>query len=372
MRLRYEPTADYVRRRGGDLTIVRESFSADIAAPASFPTLEIPQPRPLHFVRPESWWGQPVSMPPAYIATLEDALCFGAGFNQWPLLVASGGVLIDDSFIVRGTNRSIAEHIVQELEDGYELTVDPQGARRMSGEYVLLGVWLAHFGHFLTEGLARAWVTRPDATYVIYEPESTPWQQAVLDTLGIERVHYVTEPTRFERLIVPSLSCNLATYFTPEIGTTYRRIRDAVPAAQEERVYLSRARFPKRRRLVNEDAVEERFKAHGFTIVHPEHLPMRDQIGLASGAAILAGTAGSNMYLGAFQAAGAKRVIVSPRAFAPSDDVLISNVVGTHLTYVFGDAAGPDPEATPPRYRDFSVDLAAVDTALEQVTARVG
>jgi capsular polysaccharide biosynthesis protein len=367
MRLQYEPTIDYMRRTGGDLTVVRDAFRAKIPVPASFPELEIPEPRPRHFLRPESWWGESVAIPSAYIATLDDALCFGAGFNLWPLLVAPGGVLIDDSFIVRGDTRLLPDQLVRESEDGYVLTVDPQQARYMSGEYVLLGVWLAHFGHFLTEGLARAWESRPEATYVIYEPESTPWQQAVLDALGIEDVHYVTEPTRFERLVVPSISCNLATYFAPEIGTTYARIRDATAVGSADRVYLSRARFPLRRRLVNEEAVEARFQAHGFTVVHSEQLPMSDQISIAAGARVLAGTAGSNMYLGAFQQPGTRRLIVCPRAFTPSDDALISRVVGTDLTYVFGDAVERKAPPVPARYQDFEVDLAAVDAAIEHV-----
>jgi hypothetical protein len=75
------------------------------------------------------------------------------------------------------------------------------------------------------------------------------------------------------------------------------------------------------------------------------------------------------MYLGAFQKPGTQRLLVAPRMFTPSDDALISHVVGNDLTYVFGDAVENATEI-PPRYRDFTVDLSVVDQAIEFVLSR--
>lgn len=54
-----------------------------------------------------------------------------------------------------------------------------------------------------------------------------------------------------------------------------------------ERVYISRSRVAGRG-LVNEPAVEDLFREKGFTIVHPQELPIEDQIRIFANARFLA------------------------------------------------------------------------------------
>ena len=77
---------------------------------------------------------------------------------------------------------------------------------------------------------------------------------------------------------------------TPDPGDTPRD-----PGAPK-RLYLSRKLVGRNRRLQNEDEVETLMQRLGFTLVHPEQLPLREQLTLFDGAEVVAGEYSSALH----------------------------------------------------------------------------
>jgi hypothetical protein len=65
-----------------------------------------------------------------------------------------------------------------------------------------------------------------------------------------------------------------------------------------ERLYLGRSRLPPEcRRVAGEDQLEGELRRRGWCVVHPETLPLAEQLRLLAGARIIAGCIGSAMHL---------------------------------------------------------------------------
>ena len=64
----------------------------------------------------------------------------------------------------------------------------------------------------------------------------------------------------------------------------------------------------------------------GFDVVHPENLPIAEQIRLASGAAVIGGNSGSALHLSAFAPPG-RRVIEVGDSRAPHRPVVMQTII---------------------------------------------
>jgi capsular polysaccharide biosynthesis protein len=180
-----------------------------------------------------------------------------------------------------------------------------------------------------------------------------------------DRLVTLTEPKRFERMIVPSSSYNLFTSVANAQAETWERIGRALGREEgPDRVYLSRSQFPYNQRVANETEVEQRFRSWGFTIVYPEQHTTAEQITLIRDARYVAGNAGSAMYLSAFARLGINKLVIAPLNFAFRDDQLISHVRGDSFSY-FLCQPGPDTNKGP-RKTVYHVALERLDEAIAQ------
>lgn len=132
------------------------------------------------------------------------------------------------------------------------------------------------------------------------------------------------------------------------------------------RLYVSRRRQTRFRRLQNEAEVEQVFVAHGFEVVYPELLPHAQQVKLFSEADVIAGAAGSNMINTVFSPQGARIIMLAQwnpglnYYFFPH----LAQLLGQQLTYVLGDIA----QRHNYHYQhDFVVDIARLTRTLRQV-----
>jgi hypothetical protein len=328
---------------------------------------------------PEAWWTTPFQAPELYAAVLGDALCFG-GLPVGPhktghLLLAQGNLTVPDSYFVRSTRRSLPTDLVERL--GAEPVRGADLAEWKPGLYYFAGAAWNHFGHFLTEGLSRWWLlarlapsVRAELRFVLYDERPLArWQLDCLEALGVgaEQLVYLTEPQRFERLIVPAAAYNLHCAAAPPQAEVWEHIGRAFDRGSgPERVYLSRSRYTYNRTLVNEAEVERRFRARGFTVLHPQELGIAEQVAAVRHASLIAGSAGSAMYLSAFARPGARRLIISPRNFTFRDDQLISHLREGQLAYILCPRGA---RHVHPRRADYHVDLEILDTALDHWVA---
>jgi capsular polysaccharide biosynthesis protein len=165
-------------------------------------------------------------------------------------------------------------------------------------------------------------------------------------------------------MIVPSIAYNLHRAAAPAQGETWERIGRAFDRGEgPARVYLSRSRYKYNRVLTNEAEVERRFQARGFTVLHPHELNIADQIAAVRHARLIAGSAGSAMYLSAFARQGTRKLIVSPRYFAFRDDQLISHLRDQQLAYVMCERDA-DPEDA--RMANYHIALDILNATLDR------
>lgn len=168
-------------------------------------------------------------------------------------------------------------------------------------EAIYAGPLYFHFGHFLTESLARAWYARQHpgilfawaGAHTWQNAELKPWQIEILDILGItNRVRIIAEPTRFDVLHIPDIGYRYDDWFHPDHAEFLGRYEG--PAQEPgNRLWLSRSRINSDVRDLNAAPTERRLAEAGWTIAYPERLSIREQLDHLSRAEIVAGEEGS-------------------------------------------------------------------------------
>jgi len=172
------------------------------------------------------------------------------------------------------------------------------------------GILINHFGHFLLEGLSRAWAINayPDVdVYFHLGPREKhtaftdlkSWQQQLLSAVltNPKRLHFISENTCFDELIVPEPGFVIQNYFTRTHAEALAEIGQRLKAGTElklieKKIWLSRSLLTKGG-VAGEKELETALEQEGFLIIHPELLPLGEQIRLFEGKNIIAGFTGS-------------------------------------------------------------------------------
>lgn len=168
--------------------------------------------------------------------------------------------------------------------------------RELDEEVLYLGWFFAHFGHFLLESLARSWcLDRFDRSLrvVFHHPAGLRLEGAagrILEHLGIprERIIVLGAPTRVRRMIIPEPLYELGFAAHERAAEPHRRTSEKILGAEgtdatDQPVYLSRRLLPNGRRMViGERELEDVLRDNGFLVVHPEKLPLEEQIRLVN------------------------------------------------------------------------------------------
>lgn len=180
---------------------------------------------------------------------------------------------------------------------------------RRSGRWYYGGIWFEHYGHFLLETLARAWYLADTTGPVVFHrpPERSHgpigvtmsrWQRELVTAMlgDPSRVLFLDTPTEFEELVVPEAGCVLGERCTTAQATALAvvgsRLGSTVPATHERKLWLSRSALS-RGRVVGEREFETSLQTAGFEVLHPQTLPILDQVRAFEEARIVAGFTGS-------------------------------------------------------------------------------
>ena len=286
------------------------------------------------------------------LVTVDDAVL--TAFQRAPLRSTSGPRAVMSGAVHDGDGRLVPAS--QRLWDGDRTTPVagdpeevgvPERAPRLDGTWVYAGHWAHHFGHFLVEVLTTLWPERDPAWRGIVAhrpfrgpvvpPPSGPgpqatdlraWQRDLLALAGYAdlEVRVVRHrAARVDRLVVPGRPVVIKSWAAPAAARLWGRVSDAVDErGDHERVFLSRTAFhaavDDERRLRRDRSDDEwdahldrQFAAAGFRVVHPETLPVAEQVALVRGARVLAGSAGSALHLAAFAAPGTQVLEIGDR-----------------------------------------------------------
>ena len=215
------------------------------------------------------------------------------------------------------------------MADPDRVPVRPR-ARRLSGTWLYGGHWIQHFGHFFTETVTTLWPDLADSvegivfhSYMSRFRGITPWQTELMGLtsyagLPVEIIE--DEPLRVDRLLVPTRSVVVNGWAEPEAVAVWNAMTAASGGASSldpsgPRIFFSRTAFNVGRRTLGrrvrtsverDEALDAAFADAGFRVVAPETLPLVEQIRLAAGASVLAGSAGTALHLSAFAPAGVR------------------------------------------------------------------
>lgn len=204
--------------------------------------------------------------------------------------------------------RRRSDRQIQFPESNYLPAAKKPCARVKKGIYG--GILINHFGHFLLEALSRAWAINdyPDLdVYFHLGPREKhhsftdlkSWQQELLSAVLIrpERLHFITEETCFDELMVPEPGFVIQNYFTRKHALALAEIGQRLKAGAElkliaKKIWLSRSLLTKGG-VIGEKELEAALEKEGFLIIHPELLSLGEQIRLFEGKNIIAGFTGS-------------------------------------------------------------------------------
>lgn len=275
------------------------------------------------------------------------------------------------------------DHAVQGDPDRLpSLTTPP---RELSGTWLYGGHWMNHFGHFLTETVTTLWPRRQIDGVVFHRfwfgAEAREWQRDALRLLDLpsEPVVVDDQAVTVERLLVPTRPFVPNGYVLPAALEVWKRMRMASEPwlyGSTQRIFLSRSRFnplrasqgrSARRGASNDEHLDQLFADRGYLVMHPQDIPLPQQIAVVAGARLLAGSSGSALHLSVFadpgcrvlevgDARGSKRPVLTQR--------ILTHALGQRLDFL---SFQPDrsPDAGGPRAHD----LAKVSRKLDRLGA---
>lgn len=197
--------------------------------------------------------------------------------------------------------------------------------RTVSGDHLFLGRFNeVHYGHWLTEGVARLWVLLPstdempgDRRQVItsarvtslkervrpwLKPRSCHWRAGLRAfRLQADRFTVTSRPARVASITVPEPSMRIEESLHPAHLRVCREIgghivaRRGCPAVSRQAVYLSRAGLTRHglRSYAGEEELEVELQRLGVHVVRPESLSLRHQVALFTTHTTFIGTWGS-------------------------------------------------------------------------------
>lgn len=237
------------------------------------------------------------------------------------------GSFVETSKIMQGVHRGQPAPQPEDIAD----------LPRLKGRY-LFGGWLRpHFGHFLFESTARLWAVdrAGDIDGIVFVPflrgnvrrVAKQYQVFLRMLVGDVPFAYVETPTEVAELAVPGLGFG---YGRAARGSAaYRdmaraRVAAAVPAGDARRVYISRSALPdKRGGVFGEPRIEALMEANGYTVIHPQRLPLEDQLTLYRGAERVVALDGSALHLAAYALPqGAQVGMIRRRSVGPLDAIV--------------------------------------------------
>lgn len=318
-----------------------------------------------------------VSYPELSLRSYEDVSCYPGQVYRM------GGLLLPDTFRRIRAHRLSSRAIQDAVQWFAQSAPAPQVA--LDGAYYALDSEVpGHFGHFITEILARVWgwdeakASYPDVKALISavpgKTDLQAWQYTLLEAAGIRSsdVCVTTEAVRVERLIAATPMFSNPKFVHPEATRIWRNIGRILADTHlgHDRVFISRK--PQiGRGCTNANEVERYFRSEGFTVIYPEDHSIGEQISLVDNAEVIAGFAGSGMFSLMFAQTPKRVIVIGSESYDAVNEYLILAAAGGDLTYLWCEPRIPMGDQWTLKsfqsdYRfDFQRDGALLDASLE-------
>ena len=298
------------------------------------------------------------------------------------LVIGQGSVVTRNGLLIRESCRAILEQSrtppgLRPVGPGWICELPEPIHRENRISILAKAPWWRNYGHWLVDSAALLALVVDrlrgnDIQIVVGKQIAPAMRRVVAETLGIVAPgipvveHDDSEPVMFSRLY----------YVTPTSVSPLFKLPDALRALRGKlvteaprparRLYVQRdAQGP--RTLLNEPDVLRVAASHGFEVVRPERLGLREQAQLFSEAAVVMGVKGAGLTNLVFAPRDSAAVVLSPSNWADSFFWDLAGQLG--ITYVEVVGGAVDGVAEPPN-SPFTIDLARLDEALARATGR--
>jgi hypothetical protein len=222
-----------------------------------------------------------------------------------------------------------------------------------------------HFGHLIVDTPSRYWplveASLSDSERFQWyafparlnaHPSWTPWQSQIINAYGLKigkNLNLLHKPTRFRRLIVPSRispfnsSLNsryleFMNHAADVILKTSNNTEAVNPHIHGKKIFLSRSRFSRiggpDRSLPPDQSqwLDCLMSELGYAVIHPQELPLEEQINIVRNAERIVSCAGSQLHILAFSSAPAAKIFrICTDDFAEKADHLLASLYQTSV-----------------------------------------
>lgn len=240
--------------------------------------------------------------------------------------------------------------------EGYEF--DPSSLKYRKETVIYIGYFNATWGHALTDNLKKLWYLATKEcqeqlsqgakfVYITKHNRAMPdhvFRLFELAGFDLHQTEHITEPTRFERIVVPDNSfivdegpvASAHRYFTKEFKDTIEIIKrnaKKVEASFPEKIYFTRTKFARKREL-GEENIERVFKQKGYAIISPEQHSVDEQIQMMLQCNSFASTEGSVSHNSMFCKPGTEVVLIRKVHVVNNYQMAINQMTGIRVTYI--------------------------------------
>lgn len=211
-----------------------------------------------------------------------------------------------------------------------------------------------HFGHVVTESLAKLWGWRdakkqnpnlkafyrtPSADYV------PTFEKTLFEAYGIaaDDIHWDHRNVTVDTFLSGSQAWQNGGwhYVHPVMLETWKRLRKSLvqdAPDSPKKIFVSRKFSTENRALRNIAEVEEFFTENGFAIVYPENLTTAEQATVFGNATTIAGLAGSGMFNMLFADHIDKVLLLSHDAYTARNEHMYASVLADEFHYFWSRA----------------------------------
>ncbi|WP_028660288.1 glycosyltransferase family 61 protein [Nocardioides insulae] len=302
----------------------------------------------------------------------------------------TGDSVLPDSFRFHWVDNPINPRLLNAGPEFARFREEHVPRTRLEGTYYYLDYSnTGHFGHFMTEALAKLWgwdvAKKEDPELKILLRTRTvdpikpgvPFEQRLLTAYGIAEQDqvWIDEPVWAESIVgaTPMWQNHAPHYVHPGLRDVWSRLRAGLvkePGAGHRRIFVTRRIG--NRRCHNYLEVEEFFAAHGFEIVQPELLDLSAQATIFAEAEVVAGFAGSNLFSLLYTQRLSTLIVLSQEAYDARNEHLFASALGadTHYFWSAPDQSHPQGRWSYDAYRsEWQFDMTANTPELERLLA---
>lgn len=273
-----------------------------------------------------------------------------------PITFAGRTLMYSDSSILSDSFRfyaspNLSNPLVREASPSFGvIRRSLRATETLDGDFFVLDPqWTGHFGHIMTEVVARLWgwdeaKRRLPDLKVLYRVkdglQTDPLIHRLATAYGVPEGDLVAvdHPVALSSVVTATAMWhNYRPHFVhPGVRDIWTRISDNLAdkdAPAHERIFVSRPLSGFARTCHNAPEVEALFERHGFAVVRPEELDLSVQAGIFKSARVIAGFGGSAMFNMMYADKLEHMIVVTHEAYGARNEYLYTAVLGGQAHY---------------------------------------